>query len=295
MFVMKCLRSLIAVMATATAAVLGFVATPACAEHFDIVYARAAKADDPRPRFLMAVLELAMREAHADYTIRESTDVMQRERAIRELAAGNSINLGWFSMSAADEARLRPIRMPVYRGLIGFRVLLIRKDRQPEFDKIDTLAQLSALTGGQGLGWVDTGVLRDAGLRVDMATYDSLFRMTEAGRIDYFPRGVVEAWNELKTRHDTPDLAVERHLLLVYRSDLIFYTSKRDEQLARTIEAGLRAAYRDGSYMRLFDSQHCIQQAIEQARLTHRTVLYLDNRYLSEADRDIPSEYWMPQ
>lgn len=292
---MKCLRSLIVVMATVTAAVLGFVATPARAEHFDIVYPRAAKADDPRPLFLMAVLELAMREAHADYTIRESTDVMQRERAIRELAAGKSINLGWFSMSAADEARLRPVRIPVYRGLIGYRVLLIRKDRQPEFDRIDTLQQLKALTGGQGLGWVDTGVLRDAGLHVDMATYDSLFRMAEAGRIDYFPRGVVEAWNELKARRDTSDLAVERHLLLVYRSDLIFYTSKRDERLARTIEAGLRAAYRDGSYMRLFDSQHCIQQAIEQARLARRTVIYLDNRYLSEADRDIPSEYWMPQ
>lgn len=291
---MKCLRTLIAIVATAVA--LGFVAAPACAEHFDIVYPRAANGGDPRPVFVMAVLDLAMREAHAEYTIHESGDVMQRERAIRELAAGKAINLGWFSMSAADEARLRPVHIPVYRGLIGYRVLLIRKDRQPEFDKIDTLDQLRALTGGQGLGWVDAGVLRDAGLHVDMATYDSLFRMTEAGRIDYFPRGVVEAWNELKARHaETPDLAVERHLLLLYRSDLIFYTSKHDERLARTIEAGLRAAYRDGSYMRLFDSQPCIQHAIEQARLAHRTVIYLDNRYLSEADRDIPSEYWMPQ
>ena len=66
-------------------------------------------------------------------------------------------------------------------------------------------------------------------------------------------------------------------------------------ELARTIEAGLRAAYRDGSYMRLFDSQHCVKQVFEQALLAHRTVIYLDNRYLSEADRDIPSEYWMPR
>lgn len=280
----------------ATAVALQFVAMPARAEHFDIVYPRAAKSDDPRSVFVIAVLDLAMREAHADYTIRESSEVMQRERAVRELTDGQSINLGCFSMSAVDEKRLRPIRIPVYRGLIGYRVLLIRKDRQPLFDKVDTLDQLRALTGGQGLGWVDAKVLRDAGLRVDAATYDSLFRMTEAGRIDYFPRGVVEAWNELEARRaETPDLAVERHLLLVYRSDLIFYTSRRDERLASTIEAGLRAAYRDGSYMRLFDSQHGIQQAIEQARLAHRTVIYLDNRYLSEADRDIPSEYWTPQ
>ena len=280
----------------AMAAALGCAAAPARAEHFDIVYPRAAAADDPRPAFALAVLDLAMREAHADYTIHESSDVMQRERAIRELANGKAVNLGWFSMSAHDEARLRPIRIPIYRGLIGYRVLLIRKDRQSEFDKIETLDQLKALIGGQGLGWVDTGILRDAGLHVDMATYDSLFRMTEAGRIDYFPRGVVEAWNELQARHaQTPSLAVERHLLLAYRSDTIFYTSKRNEQLAQTIEAGLRAAYRDGAYMRLFDSQPYIQQAIEQARLAHRTVIHLDNRYLSEADREIPAEYWMPQ
>ena len=280
----------------AMAAALGCAAAPARAEHFDIVYPRAAAADDPRPAFALAVLDLAMREAHADYTIHESSDVMQRERAIRELANGKAVNLGWFSMSAHDEARLRPIRIPIYRGLIGYRVLLIRKDRQSEFDKIETLDQLKALIGGQGLGWVDTGILRDAGLHVDMATYDSLFRMTEAGRIDYFPRGVVEAWNELQARHaQTPSLAVERHLLLAYRSDTIFYTSKRNERLAQTIEAGLRAAYRDGAYMRLFDSQPYIQQAIEQARLAHRTVIHLDNRYLSEADREIPAEYWMPQ
>ncbi|RDV00421.1 ABC transporter substrate-binding protein [Trinickia dinghuensis] len=283
-------------VALAAACMLGFAAAPAQAEHFDIVYPRAAKSDDPRPVFAKAVLDLAMREAHADYTIRESSDVMQRERAMRELANGNAVNLGWFSMSAKDEARLRPIRIPIYRGLIGYRVLLIRKDRQPEFDKIETLAQLKALTGGQGLGWVDTGILRDAGLDVETATYDSLFRMTEAGRIDYFPRGVVEAWTELQAqRAGNPDLAVENHLLLVYRSDTIFYTSKRDERLARTIEAGLRAAYRDGSYMRLFDSQHCVKQVFERALLAHRTIIYLDNRYLSEADRDIPSEYWMPR
>jgi len=264
------------------------------AEHFDIVYPRLTVIDDERAVFAKAVLDLAMREAHADYTIRSSSDVMQRERALRELAAGRSINLAWVSMSASDEARLRPVRIPIYRGLIGYRVLLIRKDRQAEFDKIDSLDQLKALTGGQGFGWVDTGILRDAGLHVETSTYDSLFPMTEAGRIDYFPRGVVEAWTELAARGAAnPDLVVERHLLLAYRSDFIFYTSKYDDALARTIETGLRAAYRDGSYQRLFDSQPVIQSALERAELAHRTVIHLDNHYLSDADRNIPSEYWM--
>ncbi|WP_206956618.1 substrate-binding periplasmic protein [Trinickia acidisoli] len=283
------------VLSAAIVGVLGLFAPFAHAEHFDIVYPRFMSVDDPRAAYAKAVLDLAMREAHADYTVRPSHDVMQRERALRELAEGRSVNLAWVSMSADDEARLRPIRMPIYRGLIGYRVLLIRKDRQAEFDKINSLDALKAMTGGQGFGWVDTEILRDAGLHIDTSTYDSLFRMTEAGRIDYFPRGLVEAWTELKALHEAnPDLVVERHLMLVYRSDFIFYTSKRDEQLARTIESGLRAAYRDGSFQRLFDSQPCIRTALERADLGHRTVIYLDNRHLSDADRDIPNEYWMP-
>ncbi|HEX7683595.1 MAG TPA: hypothetical protein VF446_08660 [Trinickia sp.] len=274
---------------------LAFAAPPARAEHFDIVYPRVTRDYDRRAAFPKAVLDLAMREAHADYTIRQSTDLMQRKRTLRELAEGGEINLTWSSMAAKDEAGLRVIHFPIYRGLIGYRVLLIRKERQPEFDKIETLDQLKALTGGQGFGWVDTGILRDAGLHVETSTYDSLFRMTQAGRIDYFPRGVVEAWPELQTRHaEDPDLAVERHLLLVYRSDFIFYTGKRDERLARTIEAGLRAAWRDGSYQRLFDSEQQVQEALARARIGHRTVIRLDNRYLSDGDRAIPNEYWLP-
>lgn len=283
-----------AVVTAAMIVLTALFAPLARAEHFDIVYPRLTVIDDQRALFAKAVLDLAMREAHADYTIRRSSDVMQRERALRELAAGRSINLAWVSMSARDEAMLRPVRIPIYRGLIGYRVLLIRKDRQAEFDKIDSLAQLKTLTGGQGFGWVDTGILRDAGLNIETSTYDSLFPMTEAGRIDYFPRGVVEAWTELAARGAAnPDLVVERHLLLAYRSDFIFYTSKHDDALANTIETGLRAAYRDGSYKRLFDSQPDIRSALERAELARRTVIHLDNRYLSDADRDIPGEYWM--
>lgn len=275
------------------AAGAGLGAPQVRAERFDIVYPRLTTVDDPRAAYAKAVLALAMREAHADYTIRQSNDVMQRERALRELAQGGAINLDWASMSADDEANLRPIRIPIYRGLIGYRVLLIRKDRQADFDKIDTLDQLKSLTAGQGFGWVDTGILRDAGLRVETSTYDSLFRMAQAGRIDYFPRGVVEAASELKARGaENPDLVVERHLLLVYRSDFIFYTSKRDERLARTIEAGLRAAYRDGAFKRLFDSQPVIREALDAAGIAHRKIIHLDNRYLSKDDREIASEYW---
>ncbi len=267
---------------------------PAFAEHFAIVYPRVSNRIDGRAQFIKAVIQLAMRETHSDCTIEPSHDVMERARALRELAAGNSVNLHWASMSASDEANLRPIRIPLYRGLIGLRVFIIRRDRQPEFDAINNLDQLKTLTAGQGFNWVDVGILRNAGLKVDTSTYDLLFNMTEAGRIDYFPRGLVEPDAELEQRRASdPDLVVENHLLLAYRSDFIFYTNKQNERLAQTLEKGLKAAYDDGSYMRLFNSDPYVQSAIARAALAKRTVIWLQNPYLSAADRQIPDKYWM--
>ncbi len=274
--------------------VLGCFAPCAFAEHFDIVYPRPSNLADLRADYAKAVLALAMSEAHADYTIRMTHDVMERQRALRELAAGETINLHWTSMGEQDEANLRPIYIPIHRGLIGYRVLIIRKDRQREFDAIHTLDQLKALTGGQGFGWVDVGILRHAGLHIETSTYDTLFQMTEAGRIDYYPRGVAEAYAELQQRAALdPDLTVERHLLLAYRSDFLFYTNKRNERLAQTIERGLQAAYADGSFMRLFNTHPFIQQALLRSELTKRTVIPIENPYLSEADRAIPAAYWL--
>lgn len=279
----------------ATLVLLCLFALPARAERFDIVYPRVTEFDDPRAAFAKAVLDLAMREIHADYTIRPSKEIMERTRALQQLTEGRTVNLHWSSMSRADEARLHAIPIPLHRGLIGYRVLVIRKDRQSEFDKIDSLEQLRAVTGGQGIGWVDTDILRDAGLHIETATYDALFRMLQAGHIDYYPRGVIEAYTELQARHATfPDLVVEKHLLIAYRSDFVFYTGKANTRLADAIERGLKKAYRDGSYMRLFNSHPYIQTALDNAQLSHRTVIWLDNPYLSDEDRRIPATYWMP-
>jgi hypothetical protein len=274
---------------------VGFVSLPACAERFNIVYPRVSATPDLRAAFALAVLDLAMKEAKADYTIEPSDQIMERGRALIELREGKTINLHWTSMASDVEQELRPVRIPIHRGLIGYRVFIIRKDRQADFDKVHNLEELKALTGGQGLGWVDSEILKNAGLNLQISTYDLLFKMVEAGRIDYYPRGVVEAFTEIDARKNSePDLAVENHLLLLYKSDFIFFTSKHDERLAATIEKGLTAAYQDGAYMQLFNSHPYIQEAIKRSNLKNRTVIRLDNPYLSDQDRNIPEKYWMP-
>ncbi|WP_094778606.1 hypothetical protein [Paraburkholderia ribeironis] len=287
-------------LASLGAAALGAAGTTlrahaALAAHFDIVYPRIRPSRDAHAAFALAVLDLALKTANASYTLRSADIEMERARALTELSAPNGmINLHWTSMEAQAERGRNVVRIPIHRGLIGYRVFVIRKERQADFDRVEHFSDLKAFMCGQGLGWIDTKILKAAGLNVQTSTYDTMFEMTEGGRVDYFPRGVVEAFTELDGRHQQePDLVVENRLLLKYRSDFIFYVAAGEEALAQTIENGLVAAYRNGAYMRLFNSHPYIQDALARAKIASRLTFSLDNPFLSEADRSIPDEYWM--
>jgi len=285
-------RRFIFAAASAAGAALGARAAPA--GHFEIVYSQIRPDRGVQAAFALATLDLAMKAAKASYTVREVEIVMERTRALAELASGTTINLHWTSMEARAERGLNVVRIPIHRGLIGYRVFLIRRDRQPDFDRIDTLEDLRSMTGVQGLGWIDTDIMRNAGLPVQTtSTYETIFRMVDVGRVDYFPRGVIEAYPDLDSRLSTdPGLAVENRLLLAYRSDFLFYVSPDHELLAATIARGFAAAWRDGSYLKLFNSHPYIQNALKRSNLSGRKLIWIDNPFLSEEDRAIPEMYW---
>jgi hypothetical protein len=282
---------------TAASAAAGavFSARAAPDQHFDIVYPQIRPGRDVHAAFALATLDVAMKAANASYTARQVEVVMERGRALAELASGTTINLHWTSMEAQAERGLNVVHIPIHRGLIGYRVFLIRQDRQADFDGIETLEDLRSMTGVQGLGWIDAKIMRNAGLRVQTpSTYETIFRMLEGRRVDYFPRGVIEAYPELESRRATePDLAVEQSLLLAYRSDFLFYVSPNHGALAETIARGFTAAYRDGSYLKLFNTHPYIQNGLKHGNLGGRKVIRLDNPFMSDEDRAIPDSYWM--
>ncbi|MBK3820423.1 hypothetical protein G3A41_19375 [Paraburkholderia aspalathi] len=283
------------VLAALSAAGVTLRAHAASADPFSIVYPHYRPEDWARAIFPLAVLDLAMKAAGADYVARQADVLMERGRALAELAGGsNAINLLWTSTDAEAERGLNVVRIPINRGLIGYRIFVIRKDRQADFDRVRNLDDLKALTGGQGLGWIDTKIMRAAGLNIETVPYETVFDMVQGGRLDYFPRGAIEAFAELdEPRHRDRDLVVEKHLLLKYRSDFIFYVSTKHASLAQTINRGLEKAYLDGSFMRLFNSHPYIQDGLLRSNLASRKVFVLDNPYLSEEDRRIPGKYWM--
>jgi hypothetical protein len=247
--------------------------------------------DSPRWNYALGLIELGLKESGRDYVLKPTGEVMSQTRAARELELGD-VDFIWTGTSAEYEQRFRPVRIPVMRGLDGYRICIINPDRQAAFSAVKSLDDLKQLSIGQDPGWSDVKVLDAAGFKIVTAPSESLLEMTERERFDCFLRGVHEAPAEAAKY---PGLAVENELMIVYPFTSFFFVNKANTRLAEDLENGLKKAYADGSFMAYFKNHPAIKAIFEQARIEQRRRFNIPNPLLTEATRSIPAEYWQGQ
>lgn len=253
---------------------------------------------DSRYDYDWAVLRMALEKSRArfgHYTIHQASVAMSPARISQELLmAGGRINVLVRATAPELERRYIPVRLPVDRGLLGYRVFLVRADELPRFAALRTLDDLRPLRAGLGKDWVDVDILGAAGLTSVVGTsYEGLFAMLDAGRFDYYSRSADEALREFDERRAAhPQLAVEPTLLLYYPLPRYFFLRRDDEgrKLAARIEAGLETMIRDGSLKALFDRYK--GSIIARAGLRQRRVLRIANPTLSPQTPLGRSELW---
>jgi hypothetical protein len=247
--------------------------------------------DSPRWNYALGLIELALKESGRDTVLKPTGEVMSQTRAARELELGG-VDFIWTGTSAEYEERFHAVRIPVMRGLDGYRICIINPKRQAAFSAVQSLDDLKRLSIGQDPGWSDVKVLDAAGFKIVTAPSDSLLEMTERERFDCFLRGVHEAPAEVAKY---PGLAVESDLMIVYPFTSFFFVNKDDTKLAGDLENGLKKAYADGSFMAYFKNHPAIKAIFEQARIAQRRRFDIPNPLLTEATRAIPAEYWEGQ
>lgn len=221
----------------------------------------------------------------------ETRESLTQGRAERELADPRGvIDVYVMGHTPERERRLQLIPQPLYRGLFGWRLLLVRAETAAALQGLGSLQQLRALRLIQGEDWPDTPILRRNGLRV-LGGSSQLHRLHEAlqaGHADAFPRAVPEAWREFDA--DPERLAVLPGVALHYRYDLFFFTRRGDSQLAEALLRGLAALQRSGRHEALLRSHH--GASLERSALASRQLIELDNPLLSPRLRALPAAQW---
>ena len=256
-----------------------------------IVYPQPEAPDDRRGEYAVKLLQLALNEAGSTKELKPASTRMMQDRTFAELKRGGQIDVMWTMTTPQREADALPIRIPIYKGLIGWRVPLVHVEHSDMLAQVTNLTQLSNLTAGQASDWPDADILRANGLPVSTtALYSNLFQMLGKQRFDYMPRSVVEVWQEAEN-HRSDGLIVDQHIVLHYPAAVYFFVNKNNKGLADTISTGLEKAIANGKFNRLFYSYHA--RFIEQARLSQRVVIELHNPLLPKETPMNRKELWL--
>lgn len=230
---------------------------------------------DERTSYYLALLKLAASKVGLNVKLEpKSGKEMRDNRAIEELEKGN-FDIYWMATNTVREDRLFPIRIPLFKGLNGWRICLVNDQRLDVFSSLNNMDEIKQLTALQGVDWPDTDIFIANGYKVQRSvSWSGMFDQISLNRQDYLPRAVTEIYGELHTRKHL-DIAVEPNVVFTYPTAFYLFTSKKNAPLALLLEQGLKKAIADGSFDVLFLQFYGAQ--IEKANLTNRTRIPLHN------------------
>lgn len=244
---------------------------------------------DERYNYPFALLQLCKQKTQA-FELEPTAFPGTQGRYLRMLEKNEGVDVAIGLTDKDRESRYLPVRVPIDRGLFGWRLLLIRSDKTPIFASIHSAEELAKLNAGLGHDWPDVDIFRANHLPVSTgSSYPGLFHMLTRDHVDYFPRAVTEVWPEqLANAH--LNIEVEQHLVVYYPTAAYFFVNKNNHFLADTLTRCLTEAVNDGSFQSLFDQY--FDEAINKSNLKNRTIVRLQNHELPAATPLHKKEFW---
>ncbi|MCP8900855.1 transporter substrate-binding domain-containing protein [Gilvimarinus xylanilyticus] len=189
------------------------------------------------------------RHSFGPYRLVISDDPSKASQWRQHLARGEIMHIVPTSYTDFPPDEIKLIPVPIAGGKLGYRNLVVLKERLSEFGQIDSHAELSGYTAGQGASWPDMWVYEANELPIRGANgLPDLFALLREGNIDYIPLGVEETESILELHSgEGAELAVVPELMIYYPLSSFPVVSNQHPELASRLQAGLEAMHADGS------------------------------------------------
>ena len=245
-----------------------------------------------RYNFGLQVLTLAFSKLDTPFEIQTPEHQYANEKRGEQQVITGQLDLQWMSTTPHRENEMISIKIPIYRGILGLRLLLVKKGRNNQLSTIETIDDLRMYAGGHGLHWGDLPVYEANNLPVVAhVDYDKLFQMLIGKRFDYFHRGLNEIWDEQARYSD--QLSIADNVMLFYPHPVYFFVTKKRPELAEQIAKGLQIAIEDGSFKKLFLKN--FTPIIQQGQLDSRKLIVLTNPVVPQNTLSIDTTWWLPE
>ncbi|WP_299795601.1 transporter substrate-binding domain-containing protein [uncultured Shewanella sp.] len=239
--------------------------------------------DDASYEYYIDLINKVLSHTEAEFgeaMVVESSLSISQKRAFSELNQGN-IDLFWSGTNTQRERDYQAIRVPLFGGLLGMRVPVIRAEQVQEFTQIVMAGQLKALIACQGDHWPDSDILEDNGYRVErVSRFELMYSMLRQGRCDYFPRGLPEVYAEVE-QIGASDLVAFDSILLSYRFPMYLFVSKDSDRLAVRLEQGLLELAETGELKAFMERHPVTRMLFPLSRYKGAKIFVLENRSLS--------------
>lgn len=250
---------------------------------------------DEHGKYFISLLKLSLEKTKplfGDYELLPESVSMRQDRQFKGVMDGK-LDLIWTVTSQQRENDARPIRIPLLKGLIGYRVLVVKQGQSETYQQITSIPQLAKYTAVQGHDWPDTVILQHAGLKVEkIVWHKSMYKLVSSGIADYFPRSLLEVFEELEKSH-VKGVEINPHHIIVYPSAMYFFVSKANEGLANRVRLGLNMAIEDGSFDALFYNFSGHKKAFSSFPLQQATKFKISNPLIPSATPLSDKRLWL--
>jgi hypothetical protein len=222
------------------------------------------------------------------------THLMEQDLGVQEMIRGKKVDVYWMGTDVERERKLRAIRIPLDRGLIGHRRFIIQKRMEGAFDGVADINALRSYSACQGVDWPDTKVLRNAGLKVrEIISFERIFQEVATLHCEYFPRGYFEGFSEVEQRKTIyPDLMFYENLILNYPFALYFFVNAKDEELARWIEMGLEKMIDNGDFVKHMENHPLTRVAFPLNKVKNLRWINVENAGMPAGTDYKNPRYW---
>jgi len=199
------------------------------------------------------------------------------KRQVNSLVSNDGVDIAWLPATKEFSEQLLHISIPVRKGLLGWRILLVNEVSAKKLSNVKTLNELNEFTAGYSSNWSDFPVMqKNFDKLVTSPNYETLFKMLAYERFDFFSRALYEAPEELnyhKSEH--PNLLIEPTIALHYKQIDLFYVNKSNTRLHERVTKGLLLMLEDGRFDKIFN--HYYKKYIDQSELSSRTIIQLES------------------
>lgn len=241
-----------------------------------------------RKAYELALLELCLSLSPAEnineheQITEDLTDLplAEQEGAVFEMGADVLVTVAGNSKFADKEKIV--IEQDISKGLLGYRLLIVRAEQRSEFTHLNEKAELQSKSIGIPATWVDANLFRHNNFNVcEQGLFEELFEQLASKAFDYSALGANEIEQVcIDMNAKAFNIVIEPKLMLYYPYPLTFYVNKRKPTLAQRIEKGLLLAKANGAFDALFEEFH--GDIIKHLALAKRAVFQLENPALPE-------------